>query len=234
MTSGYRRLSLTVTMQARAGASKHPLRPRLVLVCTAIVLCGLILPQVSGCGWFTGNSPEFVAVGIPSNRMTESAAEQVGQNWCWAACIQMVLSLRGVHCDQAEIVQKTFGKLVDDPGTDKDIADNLSGWFDSRSGKILLSASTIKGPPQIGMLFSYLRNRTPVILGVTYPGANIGHAVVATGAVFRIGEQGLVLESVQIRDPSPSHAPTHGKRALTAEEYRNTQFHFFIDVVKRR
>lgn len=197
-------------------------------------LVGLLAPTFSGCGWSSLGSDEFVAVGIPTDRMVESAAEQIGQNWCWAACIQMVLSVKGVECDQAEVVRKTFGQLADLPGGPQEIVSNLSGWFNGGSRRTLLVASGFAGPPQAGMLYSYLRSRTPVILGVNYPGASIGHAVVVTGAVFRVNEHGLGLEKALVRDPSPEFASTRGKRELTAEEFGNTQMHFFLDVVRQR
>jgi len=187
----------------------------------------------AGCG-AGGDYEEFLSVGIPTSRMTDFAAEQIGQNWCWAASIQMVLSTKGVRCDQPEIVRQTFGNTADLPGSTPQIAERLTGWFDTRSGRMLLVASPLEGPPQPGLLHTYLRNRTPIILAVTYPGAPIGHAVVATGAVFRINEAGLFVEKVLVRDPSPAFAATNGKRELTAGEYSNTMAHIVLDVVKKR
>lgn len=198
---------------------------------SAILLC--LLTCLTGCG-LARDSAEFVAVGIPTSRMSDSAAEQIGSNWCWAACIQMVLSTKGVESEQPEIVVQTFGDTADRPASAQHIAERLTGWFESRSGRTLLVASTLSGPPQLGMLYSYLRSRTPVIVAVRYPGAAIGHAMVVTGAVFRISSDGLVLEKVNVRDPNPELASSKGKRELTPEEFRNTGEHVVLDVVRRQ
>lgn len=165
--------------------------------------------------------------------MVEVAAEQQGQNWCWAACVQMVLSSKGIKVNQADVVQRTYGAVVDAPGGAEAILSRLSGWFQTRSGRMLLAASVVPGPMQEGLLYSYLKNQSPLILGVSYPGAQIGHAVVVTAAVFKISDAGLELKEVVVRDPWPDHAAQKGKRVLTREEFANAMFYCVVDVVKK-
>lgn len=201
----------------------------------AAFTAGVCTPLLGGCSCRSNysRSGEFVAVGIPTDRMTQAAAAQEGQMWCWAACIQMVLSLKGVSVTQEEIVKQTFGSAVDMPGGFDDIQRRLTGRFNTGWGSSqLFVASAISGPPQPGLLYSYLRSRTPLILGLTYPSANIGHAVVLTGAVFQIRDDGLDIEHVNVRDPDPGFAATSGKREITPDEYRNMSCHIVLDVVK--
>jgi hypothetical protein len=190
-----------------------------------------VLSLVMGCGG--GSSDQIFSVGIPTDRMVEVAAEQQGQNWCWAACVQMVLSTKGIKVTQADVVQRTYGAVVDAPGGADAILSRLSGWFQTRSGKTLLAASVVQGPMQEGLLYSYLKNQSPLILGVSYPGAPIGHAVVVTAAVFKVSDAGLELKEVVIRDPSPELAAQKGKRKLTREEFANAMFYCVVDVVKK-
>lgn len=179
-------------------------------------------------------SDNIVAKGIPTDSMANYAAKQIGQNWCWAASIQMVLSVKGIQCDQTSVVKRTFGSAVDLPGRPEHIAKNLSGWFDIPSGQILLNPTFKKGPPKPEILYSYLDSGTPVILAIPNPGLNIGHAVVATGAVFKITESELELMEVVVRDPSPHLSSTKGKRVLTLDEYLRTEYFVVVDVVSRR
>lgn len=190
-----------------------------------------VLSLVMGCGG--GSSDQIFSVGIPTDRMVEVAAEQQGQNWCWAACVQMVLSTKGIKVAQADVVHRTYGAVVDAPGGADAILSRLSGWFQTRSGRTLLAASVVPGPMQEGLLYSYLKNQSPLILGVSYPGASIGHAVVVTAAVFKVSDAGLELKEVVVRDPWPDLAAQKGKRKLTREEFANAMFYCVVDVVKK-
>ena len=202
------------------------LTPRLHAIAGMAVLSG-----VMGCGG--GSSDQIFSVGIPTDRMVEVAAEQQGQNWCWAACVQMVLSTKGIKVAQADVVQRTYGAVVDAPGGADAILSRLTGWFQTRSGRTLLAASVVQGPMQEGLLYSYLKNQSPLILGVSYPGASIGHAVVVTAAVFKVSDAGLELKEVVVRDPWPALAAQKGKRTLTQKEFADAMFYCVVDVVKK-
>lgn len=203
-----------------------PLAHRLRAIAVTVALS-----VATGCG--SGSSDQIFSVGIPTDRMVEVAAEQQGQNWCWAACVQMVLSTKGIKVNQADVVQRTYGAVVDAPGGADAILSRLSGWFQTRSGRTLLAASVVPGPMQEGLLYSYLKNQSPLILGVSYPGASIGHAVVVTAAVFKVSDAGLELKEVVVRDPWPDLAAQKGKRKLTREEFANAIFYCVVDVVKK-
>lgn len=126
---------------------------RRVKYCLLLSMTGVLFLTFLGCstnkkGPKVSGSDNIVAKGIPTDSMANYAAKQIGDNWCWAACIQMVLSVKGIKCDQTSVVKRTFGEIVDRPGRNDQIAKNLSGWFDVPSGQILLNPTLKKGPPQ--------------------------------------------------------------------------------------
>ncbi len=210
-------------------------RLRLWIVSAAMALALVLsVSGVGGCSPRGAGESELLMVGIPTDRMSKSAAEQIGQNWCWAACIQMVLSARGVESDQPTIVQRTFGSLLDMPGSSVDIGQNLTGWFESKSGRTFLTASVVAGHPKAGLLYSYLRGRMPVILAIQSTGATVGHAVVVTAAVFKTTPHGLEIREVVIRDPSPEFASTSGRRTLSEAEFSSTGWYVLVDVIRSK
>jgi hypothetical protein len=195
------------------------------------VVAFFVFVALPGCG--PKPSDHVFSVGIPTDRMAQVAAQQRSPNWCWAASIQMVLSTKGIRVDQADVVRQTYGQLVDAPGDADAIINRLSGWFQTRSGNVLLVTSVVPGPLQEGLLYSYLKNQSPLILGFSNPGMNVGHAVVVTAAIFRMSDVGLELLEVVVRDPWPDFAGQKGKRTLTREEFANAIFYCVVDVVEK-
>lgn len=62
-------------------------------------------------------APGIWVAGIPSNEFEYFAAPQTDghqrqSNWCWAACVQMVLNYRGVPVTQEQVVQRIFAEAV--------------------------------------------------------------------------------------------------------------------------
>ena len=47
-------------------------------------------------------------IGIDIVRMNFVAARQLNSQWCWAACIKMVLNYYGVSITQKQIVARTY------------------------------------------------------------------------------------------------------------------------------
>ena len=73
---------------------------------------------------------EFVQFAAP-----ESSGRQRMANWCWAACIQMVLNYHGLYVDQQDIVERVFGSAVDRPANGQQIMGALSGWAPDTRGR---------------------------------------------------------------------------------------------------
>src|SRR5690606_1346325 len=60
---------------------------------------------------------KYTYVGVPTSDFSAIATfgKQRNTNWCWAACIQMVLNYYNIPVAQEQIVKRTLGKLADKP-----------------------------------------------------------------------------------------------------------------------
>lgn len=152
--------------------------------------------------------PGYYAAGIPTEEFEYYAApytagRQRQQNWCWAACIQMVLNYHGINVTQEDIVTRVFGSLVDRPGQPEDIMTALTGWgvmYNGQNAQIQAS-TTVYGP---GDIISDLADKKPLIVGFT-TSYSVGHACVLTAATYYVDSYSKEpsIQSVIIRDPYP-------------------------------
>lgn len=128
-------------------------------------------------------------------------ARQRSDNWCWAACTQMVLNYQGVNVSQEQIVERVFGSQIDRPGTAQNIVQGASGWYvDGHSIKAIADNSFI---PQ--KLIDDLVNKYPLVVGLSMPGQRVGHAYVLTGLSFLKQGDTVYPHSVILRDPWPEN-----------------------------
>lgn len=200
----------------------HPI----MLRCAALAATLVSVVVNSGCdtsgsppGSAVGQAPIF-AVGIPSEVMVVHAAEQRGVNWCWAASAQMALATQSVVVPQEELVRELFGSVIDVPGSVEQFI-NIAGRYQTPGGTMEVTCEFGAGTPSMEFLIESLRQSRPVILGCSYPGRDIGHAVVATAVICEDTTEGRQLLEVVVRDPDPST----GKRVLNAAEYQNVMYY---------
>lgn len=128
-------------------------------------------------------------------------AEQRNNNWCWAACTQMVLNYQGVDVSQEQIVERVFGARVDRPGTAQNIVEGASGWY--VDGYTIGAKADYSFIPQ--KLVDDLVNKYPLVVGLSRPGQNVGHAYVLTGLSFQKQGNAIYPQSVILRDPWPGN-----------------------------
>jgi hypothetical protein len=182
-------------------------------VSTSMKLCGKFFKTVVAVILIAGTSapapadikqigPNLYAAGVQT--MQFATAAQKSQNWCWAACIEMVLKYHGVNVSQEAVVERIYGQKRDGTGDPWQILLALSGWGPNVSG----GASRIYAEGYPG-LFPYfiqdLINGYPLIVGLNY-GTDIGHAVVLTAVSFSTNQFGQrIPHSVVIRDPWPNN-----------------------------
>lgn len=147
-----------------------------------------------------------VPIGFRTDEVNQFAAAQKGSQWCWAACIQMVLGSQGISVSQEDIVRRTygcdpFGRLPDWSASDQTITANLNGWAHRVNGEqVKVRARQFIGAPPPDVIVNELSNRRPIILAYkTSPFS--GHVVLCTAATVLQGPQGAVLNSVIVRDP---------------------------------
>jgi len=154
--------------------------------------------------------PGLFAAGVNSSEFEFfSAPEQEGrqrmQNWCWAACVQMVLNFHGLYVRQEEVVDRIFGRRVDMPGQPSQILAALSGWAPDRSGRF----SSIHASPYVLRGSDIVRDlafKWPIIVGLRQPGA-IGHAYVLTAVTYAVHPytNEPIFRSAVLRDPWPDN-----------------------------
>src|SRR5262245_47098196 len=112
---------------------RHILR----LICATILLFSLTagsradILQIGPNSYIAGiQTREFQYFAAP-----EVAGRQRQQNWCWAACVQMVLNYHGLYVTQEQVVQRIFGQQADSPADENRILTALSGWAPDIRGR---------------------------------------------------------------------------------------------------
>ena len=132
----------------------------------------------------------------------------------------MVLSTKDIHLSQREIVERTFGKVIDRPGSLIDVLSNLNGTKKTSRGRFVkLRAYYGEGPPSFETLKEYLDNQTPIIIGITNSDGDTGHAVVVTAVIYELSRSVPRIRRIQVRDPAPFFQAMEGKRTLTPGEF---------------
>ena len=136
--------------------------------------------------------------------------------WCWAACIEMLLALHGHTLTQQAIVAATYGAVVNMPAmTGATITALLNrNWIDS-SGHPFHSQVTALYDAQAGVaglpnaiVVNELTNDRPLIVGAG------GHAMLLTAVDYKPSPVGPYVLAAGVFDPWPGR----GARALTPPE----------------
>jgi peptidase C39-like protein len=145
-------------------------------------------------------SEEFVHFAAP-----ESSGKQRMENWCWAACVQMVLNYHGLYVDQQQIVTRIYGSAVDRPASGQQIMAALTGWApDSRGRRSQIYADNYN--LDAATIINDLDKKWPLIVGLRGArGAATGHAYVMTAAYFSQQNGQPTIHRVVLRDPFPGY-----------------------------
>jgi hypothetical protein len=149
-------------------------------------------------------SPGVFVAGVRTENFQYVAAEgrQHSPNWCWAACIQMVLQYHGLEVSQEQIVQKVYGGLVDRPANGPQIIYALNGWMPDGEGHAARVRATSYGVSEQTVIDDLVHAR-PLIVGMH--GWSGNHAYVLTAISFSKDAYGGVHPlGVVLRDPWPN------------------------------
>lgn len=185
----------------------------------------------------TWSYPQLAYLGIPSSSFNQVYAEQQNSQWCWAACIQMILNYYGVNVSQYDIVRRTYGidaygRVPNWAGNYDVITANLNNWSVDRNGvRYLVRASMGYGVPNQAVLLDELDNQYPVLLG--YPTSRYsGHAVVATAAGYYGYRDDPTIATLVVRDPRRSSlaTPYRGRMEYDASLLRAVEVYWYIRV----
>lgn len=150
---------------------------------------------------FYSKSDGLYWAAIETSYFRAYVARQRSENWCWAACTQMVLNYQGVSASQEQIVERVFGAQVDRPGSAQNIVQGASGWY--VDGRTIGARADYSFIPQ--KLIDDLVNKYPLVVGLRMPGQNVGHAYVLTGLSFQKYGDAIYPQSVILRDPWPDN-----------------------------
>jgi hypothetical protein len=155
--------------------------------------------------------------GIDSNVLNVTAAAVGGQHldqWCWAACLEMIFRYYGFVVPQERIVRETWGDIVNLPANPQQILYNLNRpWTDDRGRSFSVMGDVFSA--NIVTAAHDLADNRPLIIGT------MGHAMVLTSLVYYRNEYCQVGVAMAIvRDPWPGR----GRRELTPQEWYNVNF----------
>lgn len=184
-----------------------------------IVLCLLLLLAPAWADRSQIGPHEYVA-GVPSEQFVHFAApeglgRQRSQNWCWAACIQMVLNYHGLYISQEQIVSRVFGQMVDAPAAPQQMMAALQGWAPDTRGRFSQIEADAHNLDAASVIQD-LEYRWPLIVGLTGRG-NTGHAYVMTACYYHLEDGGQpVIYRFVLRDPYPTNA---SRVELSAQEF---------------
>lgn len=153
--------------------------------------------------------PGIWVAGIPSNEFEFFTAPQTDglqrqSNWCWAACVQMVLNYRGVPVTQEQVVQRIFaGAVPNVPGQPNQILTALSGWAFTGNGQpVVLRSSPFAFDGS--EIVRDLAERWPIVVGVNM--GSSGHAFVLTAVTYGVDPWNRpIFRSAILRDPWPGN-----------------------------
>lgn len=146
---------------------------------------------------------------VKTDRFVEYAATQQNENWCWAACIEMVLHYQGVNVSQTEIVTSVFGYAADCGGT----AQNMVKAINSNGRNYRAHYETPSTKSKLSFVDD-LAKKYPLIVGLDMPDQSCGHAYVLTGVVFSTDTYGhdVYPTKVILRNPWPFTSNQHKAR----------------------
>lgn len=141
---------------------------KLILFCLTLLISDISVGQnIQQLG------PNYFRAGVLTQEFEFFAAPQIygrqrQTNWCWAACVQMVLTYHGLYGAQEQVVQKIYGNLVDQPVERQQILNALSGWAPNVQGRIsnIYCQSGLSGANEITNNLAY---KWPLIVGLRNP-----------------------------------------------------------------
>jgi len=126
---------------------------------------------------------------------------QYKENWCWAACLQMVLDYYGLEVSQSRIVERAYGDDYDLTANGEDIAAAVNGWY---LGGAWIHATSEKYKSAKTLIEALVKG-TPLIIGLDERYSSTGHAYVLTHVFFTTDTYGNMTPSrVLVVNPANS------------------------------
>lgn len=121
-----------------------------------------------------------ISVARVNDYMESCFHRQYKDNWCWAACVQMVLDYYGLSVSQSRIVERAYGDDYDFTANKHDIINALNGWY---VGGYTVRAS-YANYKSAKTLIDAIASGRPLIIGLNEKYTSTGHAYVLTHIFF--------------------------------------------------
>lgn len=121
-----------------------------------------------------------ISVACVNDYMEYCHHRQYKDNWCWAACVQMVLDYYGLDVSQSRIVERTYGDGYDFTANKNDIIGALNGWY---VGGYTVRAS-YERYKNAKVLIDAISSGRPLIIGLNENYSSTGHAYVLSHIFF--------------------------------------------------
>lgn len=121
-----------------------------------------------------------ISVARVSDYMEYCFHRQYKDNWCWAACVQMVLDYYGLEVSQSSIVEQAYGDDCDFTANKNDIINALNGWR-VNGHTVRASYERYKNAKT---LIDAITSGKPLIIGLNEKYTSTGHAYVLTHIFF--------------------------------------------------
>jgi hypothetical protein len=165
------------------------------------ITCGPVVPPgIQAC-----------RAGINSNVALIISRIQEQNQWCWAACIEMIFAYNNLSLSQSQIVNATWGSVVNMPATDRQIMMDLNRTWRDKNGIVFATSAS---PVSASAAAYELKNNMPLII------CTLGHAMVLTALEYVTNPYTTAgeVKNAIVRDPWQNN----GRRSLTPKEWYGT------------
>lgn len=121
-----------------------------------------------------------ISVARVNNYIEYCHHRQYKENWCWAACVQMVLDYYGLDVYQTSIVKRAYGDEYNVTANKNDIVRAINGWYISGS----VVNARYERYKNAKTLIDAISSGQPLIVGLNED-SSVGHAYVLTHIFFK-------------------------------------------------
>lgn len=176
---------------------------------------------------------KYFTCGIPISKLEYVSATimngdpQIQSNWCWGACIQMVLNYHGLHLEQKDIVKRIYGvPYSNKPANDVQILAALEGWQSEQNNDLSVINVDVNYGSVRRMVKGLSRN-FPLIVGISNSNNGVGHAYILTMVCYmnRYDKDGAIVgfipEKVVLIDPWPGNSL---RREFSWQEFQSRYY----------
>ncbi len=157
--------------------------------------------------------------------------KQKQSNWCWAACLQMILRTHDIKVSQKELVKQAFNDVVNRKLHSADIVSTFNDRrYKSSSNDSIYRLYVRRKYCTERELINHLHSQRPLMVGLeNYQDG--GHAYVLRAIYFTQDIRGNIwIDKVILVDPSPSE--NFIREMEWSEFLRHEPEYFIIHVIK--